>query len=126
MYTPANELTGGENIKKQQYIKTSILLIVNMLFWMRLLALYIGRFTSGGETVYSVIAVLLILDMAAYGALALGLWRQFKPAKLLLVPFLIVNAILSITDDIGFWDIAALTLNLVTILAFFLERKKSS
>ena len=95
-----------------------------MLFWMRLFALYIGRFTSGGEAVYSVIAVLLILDMAAYGAFALGLWRQFKPAKLMLVPFLAVNAILSVTDEIGFWDIAALTLNLVAILAFYLERKK--
>ncbi len=111
-------------MKQRKYTVTIIVLLINMLFWIRLLALYISRFATGGEAVYIVIAVLLFLDMAAYGVLASGLRREVKFLKILLIPFLIVNAILSVTDDIGFWDIAALLLNLAAILTFFLERRK--
>lgn len=111
-------------MKSIKYKVTIALLLVNMLFWIRLLAEYISRFALDGELIYILIAALLFLDMVAYGVLAFGLRREIKFLKILLVPFLVVNAILSITDDIGFWDMAVLILNLGTILAFFLERKK--
>ena len=110
-------------MNKRNYRATIMLLLVNMMFWIRLLAHYIIRFAGGGETVYIVIAVLLFLDTAVYGIFAFGLLRDIKLTRILIVPFLVANVILSVTDDVGLWDIAALTLNLVTILAFFLERK---
>ena len=112
-------------MKERKHEVTAILLLVNMLFWIRLLVLYINRFAADGESIYIVIAVLLFLDMTAYGMLAFGLSRDNKLIKILLIPFLVANAVLSVTDDVGFWDIAALLLNLVTMMAYILEHRAS-
>ena len=111
-------------MKKAKYKVTILLLLVNVLFWIRLFALYIVRFANGGDIEYVIITVLLFLDIVAYALLAFGLWRDYKVFMILLVPFLTANAVLSVTDQMGFWDVAALILNLATMVMFFLERRK--
>ncbi len=111
-------------MNKRKYIATKILLLINMFFWLRLLVLYISRFAIMEETIYVIIVALLFLDMAAYGVITFGIRYDKKLFKMLLIPFLIVNAVLSVTDEMGFWDVAALVLNLAAILAFILEIRK--
>ncbi len=109
----------------KKYKVTIVLLTVGMLFWARLIWAYIGRLFSGSADVYTLIAVLLVVDMLCYCALAVGLGFDIKWARVLIMPFVIANAVLSITDDVGFWDIASLVLNLVIIPVFLLERRRA-
>jgi diacylglycerol kinase len=100
------------------------LLFINMLFWIRFLVEYLVRFIGNApEPLYIVLFALLFLDMAAYGILAFGLWRKWKLPNVLLIPFLALNAVLSVTDQMGLWDVAALLMNAGTCAVYLLERR---
>lgn len=95
-----------------------------MIFWMILLGKYLYRFAGQGtESMYFLVGILLLLDLLSYGIFVFGLWKNIKILKYLLLPFLVSNAILSITDQLGFWDIAALLMNISTILVYLQEKK---
>ena len=106
------------------YTWTIRLLIVNLLLWMRLLGAYIYRFSGESDNkIYIAISILVFLDMITYGVIAVGLWRSCKRLNYFLIPFLLLNIFLCITDEFGLWDAAALLLNLSTGVAYLFERK---
>ena len=105
---------------------TQWLFFINACVWLVLAINNILRLESISNTPMIVLWVVIILMFANAGAMFVtGLWlgRQSKWAYFLALAILLVNILLTFTDQVGFYDIVTVLLDFVTLGLLFYDRK---
>jgi len=92
-----------------------VLLITNIIFWAAM-ALSFSFSELASHDNYLLIKILLFLEPAIFAVILFGLSRRDKVIYALSIPFAVTNAILSITDDMGIYDIISLILSLAVFV----------
>jgi hypothetical protein len=88
---------------------------VQAIYWM--ISALLFSFLSGLQTFHMIIlAVLMFLNGLAYGYFALFERKWILANDYVLLAFLLVNTILSVTDQMGLFDFIILGLNLLAML----------
>ena len=105
---------------RRQYIKMKvysiILFFINFLFWTFVAIFY----SLVREDSTSMVSILLFMEPIVFLIAFIGYLKKNIVIYYLTLIFLFCNAILSITDELGFLDILSLVLNLLLfiVLAF--------
>lgn len=116
-------MKGGDNfmyVKTYYRILTIGLFVINIVFW---LAIF-GNFSFveyANDDAYLILKILLFGEPVAF---AVGLWGYVKKIKglyLVTILFLIVNSILSLTDQAGLLDLISLLLSLVLLIVMVVQ-----
>lgn len=89
---------------------------VNFVFWLVLASYFAFDYFAGREE-YLILKVLLFLEPLAFLVWLIGVWKRVRVLYLLSLPFILGNAILSVTDQVGGYDLIALALNLIAFVA---------
>lgn len=101
---------------KINFLKTShYLLGVNIVFWF-FIAIYFSFFKFAEKPEYLILKILLFFEPLIFVGLLVGIAKKIKIIYILGLFFLIINVILSITDEIGLFDIMSLLLNITTFV----------
>ncbi len=113
-------------MKKKPYRITGVLLGMNSLFWLLLLGRYLfsnpGREWSG---LNYLIVVIFIMEILMFAFLTVGLKRNWSLIKVGVVPLLAVNAIASLTDQMGVMDLISFGGSIAALIGYWWESKKA-
>ena len=112
--------------KPQTVLIAQSLLFINACVWLVIAVNSILRLESISNTPMVVLWVVIILMFTNAGAMFVtGLWlgRQSKWAYFLALAVLLVNILLTFTDQVGFYDIVTVLLDLVTLGLLLYDRK---
>jgi hypothetical protein len=105
---------------------TQWLFFINACVWFVLAVNSILRLDSISNTPMIVLWVVIILMFANAGAMfVIGFWlgRKSKWAYFLALAVLLVNILLTFTDQVGFYDIVTVLLDFVTLGLLLYDRK---
>jgi hypothetical protein len=111
----------SEQSRPVAVIVTRVLFIINGVIWILLAAVGFWRMSSGAGTM-AVVYLLALADAAVLLWLGWRLGSRSRWIYFLALVAIAVNAVLSITDDLGLADIAVLCLNLVTLGLLWISR----
>lgn len=96
--------------------KTSILVLsVNILFW-SFVFFYFSFVKFSGNENYLPLKLLLLLEPLFFILALIGYLKEVRNIYLLTIIFLIANSVLSITDEVGLFDMISLSLSIVALL----------
>ena len=104
------------NIGKYLKIVNYSLIGLNFLFWLGVAVYYIFK-VEGQE--YQIMKIILFIEPICFALIFLGMWKKIKVLFYLSFPFLILNSILSLTDEFGLFDGVALALNFLLFVSLF-------
>lgn len=109
--------------KPRTVLTAQAVFFINAAIWLIFGIAGISRLANGGTTPTSVLWIITILMFGNVGAMLIsGLWlgKRSKRAFLFALAVLIVNILLSFTDQVGFFDIltALIDLGLLGLLLF--------
>lgn len=112
--------------KPQTPLKVAIVLLVaKSILWLAFAGGYFvrqgGLADLGASSI--VMPILMVIDALAYVLIAWGLARNPRIVFLIAAPFLVVNAVLSVTDEFGLFDLIVLVLDLVILGLLLLARR---
>lgn len=91
------------------------LLGINFIFWL-FMAAYYSIYVFSGDDEYFIIKVLLFLEPLAFLIIFFAVLKRVKLIYIASIPFLALNALLSITDEVGFYDILAMSLSILALI----------
>ena len=100
---------------KNKFFLTKIVLIINTLFWSGI-AVYYSFFKFVNKPNYLILKVLLFGEPILF---IISIWNLVKKNRfiyLLSILFVITNGVLSITDQVGNWDLISLILNILAMV----------
>jgi len=110
-------------MKKEILLKLcKSLLIINIIFW-SIIAVYFSFFKLYSNEDYLILKVLLFFEPLSFTIILVGLIKRIKIIYWLSIVFLIFNAIISITDEVGVYDIIAFILNILVLVNLLIIRK---
>lgn len=100
------------NKMQRKLIKScQIIAIINIIFWLAI-AIYFSFFKFASYENYLIIKLLLFLEPVFFAIVLVGLIKKIKIIYIFSILFVFANGLLSITDELGLYDIASLILNL--------------
>ena len=103
--------------------KTSVsLFVANIMFWMGIFVYY-SFFKYAGHEQYAILKIFLFIEPVLFFAGLLGYLRKNRLIFIVTMIFLVVNSILSITDEVGIFDVISLLLNVVLLVILVLQWK---
>jgi hypothetical protein len=103
------------------------LFAVHVVIWV---ALGIAALVRGSEyllygiNLYDVFALMMLAYAALIGLAGYGVYRRSRLLYFLALALLVVNTILSVTDDLGFLDFAVLALDLALLALLIAGRRR--
>ena len=101
---------------KSNFLKTNYYLLgFNIAFWL-FVAIYFSFFKFADKPEYLILKVLLFLEPLVFIGLLVGVVKKIKIIYILGLLFLVINAVLSITDETGLFDMISLLLNITTFI----------
>lgn len=100
-----------------------IILVANITFW-TITATYFSFFKFYFNENYLILKVLLFFEPLFFIIILIGLVKKIKIVYVFSIIFVFLNAILSITDEVGVYDITSLILNILAFIGLLLVRKK--
>lgn len=102
-----------------------VLLIVKAFLWVILGTAYFARQGGPGDfpVLRAVLSSLMWIDALGYIFLAWGIAKRSRMVFFIAFPFLIVNAILAVTDQFGLLDLMVLLLDLLILALLVLTKK---
>lgn len=106
-------------MKKLSLIFCKIILIANIVFW-TVIAIYFSFFKFASNEYYLILKVLLFFEPLFFAIALIGLIKETKIIYALSIVFVFLNAILSITDEVGIYDTIALILNILALVSLSL------
>jgi len=102
------------------YRKASLFIYVaNIVFWIGISVYY--SFSDMEQ--YAVLKLLLFTEPLVFIASLIGYLRKNRLIFVMTLLFLVVNSILSITDEVGLFDVISLFLNIILFLILALQWK---
>ena len=103
-----------------------LLLLLNGLLWIGLGIYSIVRFPFGDvhQTIAWVVVALMFANALVLLLVAWGLGRGSRFLFWLGLAQVAVNLLLSVTDQIGLWDLLVLLLNAITLALLFAQRRR--
>jgi len=118
-------------VKTASKSKTSLnlavlLLIAKAVLWAAFAVAFAMRqeFLADLRVSTAAVPILMLVDAIGYVLVAWGLSKNPQIVFLVAVPFLIVNAVLAVTDEFGLFDLVVFVLDLV-ILGLLLFARRS-
>ena len=110
-----HQLVYKKKVETAKLIKSAkILLGINIIFW-TVMAVYF-LFTDN----YWLIKIFLLLEPILFAVIWLGLTKKIKLIYILSLLFILINVILSLTDETGLYDLISLILNLLILINLLL------
>jgi hypothetical protein len=101
---------------KINLLKTNYYLLgFNIIFWF-FIVIYFSFFKFVYKPEYLIIEILLFFEPLIFIGLLVGIVRKIKIIYILGLFFLVINAVLSITDELGLFDIISLLLSITTFI----------
>ncbi|MFC1616395.1 hypothetical protein ACFL21_04590 [Patescibacteria group bacterium] len=101
---------------KKNLIFCYAMLIISFCFWLAVAIFSV--YTQTAKTDYHLlIAILLFIEPLVFAIIFFGILTRNKVIFFLSMPFLIINAILSISDELGVMDLTAAALNIITLIS---------
>lgn len=110
-------------MKKLSSIFCKIILIANIVFW-TVMAIYFSFFKFTSNEYYLILKVLLFFEPLFFAIAFIGLIKEIKIIYVLSIIFVFLNTILSITDEVGIYDIISLILNILALISLLLVWKQ--
>jgi hypothetical protein len=110
-------------MKNLPLIFCKIILIANIVFW-TVMAIYFSFFKFSSNEYYLILKVLLFFEPLFFAIALIGLIKEIKIIYVLSTIFVFLNAILSITDEVGIYDIISLILNILALVSLSLVWKQ--
>lgn len=110
-------------MKNLPLIFCKIILITNIIFW-TIMAIYFSFFKFASNEHYLILKVLLFFEPLFFAIALIGVIKKIKIIYLLSIIFVFLNAILSITDEVGTYDIISLILSILALICFLLVWKQ--
>jgi hypothetical protein len=99
------------------------LFLLHALIWVLLGVVSVARMAGqGSATSVVVVAVLMFVYAAVALWLAWGMWKRRPLLYYLALAALVVNAIMSLTDQVGLWDVLVLFVDVVTLVLLLAAR----
>lgn len=99
------------------------LLIINIIFWL-FIAGYFAFFKFPSQSIYLILKILLFIEPACFAVILIGVIKKIKPIYYFGLMFLVINALLSLTDEVGIWDITSFLLNISLFLTLLPARNQ--
>jgi hypothetical protein len=119
-------MTTSNSTKPRTVLIAQVIFFVNAAIWLIFGIAGILRLTNGTDTPVMVLWVITILMFGNVGAMLLaGFWlgRRSRGAFFFALAVLIVNLILTFTDQVGFFDILTALIDLGLIGLILFDRK---
>jgi hypothetical protein len=91
-------------------------LAVNVVFWL-VIVVYSAVVHVADRDIVLVVMVLLALKPLAFLVFLFGVWKRLRVLYLLSLPFVLLNALLSVTDQVGGYDGGSFALNVLALAA---------
>lgn len=108
----------------KNFLRANYLLLgVNVIFWF-FIAFYFSFFKFAEKSDYLILKVLLFFEPLVFICLFIGVIKKIKIIYFVGLFFLFINAVLSVTDEVGLLDIFSLFLNMVTFISFLSIRNR--
>jgi hypothetical protein len=107
-------------MKKQITIATYILYAMNIAFWLGIVVYY-WFIEFAGNSSYLLIKILLLFEPLVFAISLLGYLKRIRFIYLVTLIFLIFNSILSLTDEVGAFDIASFLLNIGLLILLLVQ-----
>jgi len=104
-------------------ILCKILLIISIIFW-SIIAVYFSFFKFASYENYLILKILLFLEPLFFAIALFGLIKRIKIIFVFSIIFSLFNAILSITDEVGIFDVISLILNILVLISLLLAQKQ--
>ena len=106
----------------KSYIKSLIisLFAINIIFWIAIFS-YFMFIEYVNNPAYLILKILLLGEPITFGIELFGYLKKSMVMYLLTMLLLLVNAILSLTDQTGLLDIVSLVLSLLLLLVLLLQ-----
>jgi hypothetical protein len=111
-------------MKKSLLITSKILLIINIIYW-GLIASYFSFFKFTSSDNYLIFKILLFLEPLFFIIALFGFINKIKTIYIFSIIFIFFNTLSSITDQVGFYDIISLILNILTLGCLLLAWKQT-
>lgn len=113
-------------IKSQTLLNSAVVLLIAKAFlWLIFgIAYFVRQGGFGDFRVQSfVMPILMWIDAIGYIFIAWGIAKRSRIVFLIAFPFLIINAVLAITDEFGLFDLIVLLLDVLILAMLLLTRK---
>lgn len=88
------------------------------------MAVYFSFFKFASTENYFILKILLFLEPLLFAIALFGLIKKIKGVYVFLIIFVLLNAVLSVTDQIGIYDIISLVLNILALIGLLLSWKQ--
>lgn len=111
------------NMKNTLFVLCKVLLIISIVFW-SIMAVYHSFFKFTPNESYLIIKILLFFEPLLFAIALFGLIKKIKFIYILSVIFVFFNAMLSITDEVGLYDILSLVFNILLFVNLLLVWKQ--
>ena len=96
--------------------------IINSAFWIGIFIYYtFFRFINNPE--YMIIKILLLFEPVVFLTALWGYWKNSRVIYLVTLLFLLLNSVLSLTDEVGALDLVSFFLSLVLFIIMFIQRR---
>lgn len=100
-----------------KYLSIYLLLILNIIFWLAVAVNYsFVQFLHDNTPILLLIKTLLFIEPLLFFITLIGVIKKVRIIMMLSMPFLFINAVLSLTDEFGTLDFLAMMLNIITLL----------
>lgn len=103
-------------MKNSLLILCKILLVISIIFW-SIIVVYFSFFKFPSNENYLLLKIFLFLEPLFFTIALFGLLKKIKIIYIFSIIFVLFNAILSITDQIGIYDIVSLGLNILILIS---------
>ncbi len=110
-------------MEKLAFLLCKIFLVVNIVFWCAL-AVYFSFFKFASNEGYLIFKILLFFEPLFFAISLVGLLKKIKIIYTLSIVFVLLNAVLSIADEVGVYDVISLILNLLALASLLLVWKR--
>ncbi|MDD5726336.1 MAG: hypothetical protein PHC53_02895 [Patescibacteria group bacterium] len=110
-------------MKNTLFVLCKVLLIISIVFW-SIMAVYHSFFKFTPNESYLIIKILLFFEPLLFAIALFGLIKKIKFIYILSVIFVFFNAMLSITDEVGLYDILSLVFNILLFVNLLLVWKQ--
>ncbi len=113
------------NMKIEANLRTICisLFMINIVFWLGIFVYFsFVRFAAKEE--YLIMKILLLGEPLIFGIGLIGYLKKYKLVYLFTLLFLLGNAILSMTDEVGMYDWISLVLSVSLLVVLFVQRKE--